>query len=116
MGGINVVVKKKKKAAVKTKPVVKKTIKNKAVVKKSNVEKKSKSIKILNKKIDLKEYFEYYSLVVFFLFSILFVFILIVVFIMLFGKQYLWTVIPVTIALWIASYYLSRYLFKKSKK
>jgi hypothetical protein len=35
---------------------------------------------------------------------------------MLFGKQYLWVVIPVTIALWIASYYLSRYLFKKSKK
>lgn len=109
------VVKKKKKAIVKTKPVAKKTIKSKSAVKKPAVEKKSKEVKILNKKINLKEYFEYYSLVVFFLFSILFVFILIVVFILLFGKQYLWVVIPVTVVLWIASYYLSRYLFKSKK-
>lgn len=104
------VVKKKKKVSVKTKPV----IKNKTEAKK--IESKPKTIKILNKEIDYKTYFEYYTLVIFFLFAILFIFVLVIFFLAMFGSKYLWVVIPITLGFWGLSYYLSKKIFKSIKK
>ncbi|HOW29634.1 MAG TPA: hypothetical protein PK685_03115 [archaeon] len=90
----------------------KKIIKKKEIVKKAPIEKK---IKIFNKEITKTEYFEYYTLVIFFLFAILFVFILVIFFLAIFGPKYLWVVIPITLGFWGISYYLSKIIFKKSQ-
>ncbi len=77
---------------------------------------KEKTIKIFNAEIPLTEYFEYYSLVIFFLFSILFVFVFIMFFYMIFGPKYLWFTIPIILVFWGISYYLSKIVFKKPRK
>lgn len=110
------VIKKKKKVSVKTKPVTKNKAKVKNKTEAKKIESKPKTIKILNKEIDYKTYFEYYTLVIFFLFAILFIFIIVIFFLAVFGSKYLWTVIPITLGFWGLSYYLSKKIFKSTKK
>lgn len=99
--------------------VVKKKKVKKTIQKSNNKTKpvvEEKKVKIFNKEITEREYFEYYTLVIFFLFAILFVFILVIFFLAVFGSKYLWIVIPITLGFWGLSYYLSKIIFKKSKK
>mgnify|MGYP001254195004 CR=1 FL=1 len=90
----------------------------KVVKKKSKAIEKQKenTVKIFNTEVPLIEYFEYYSLVIFFLFSILFVFVFILFFYLIFGPKYLWLTIPIILVFWGLSYYLSKIVFKKSRK
>lgn len=73
------------------------------------------TVKIGEKEVDCKKYFEYYTLIIFFLFSILFISIIIISFLAIFGIKYLWYVIPIILGFWIVSYYLSKRIFKKYK-
>jgi len=101
------IMKKKKKIAIEKK--------NGSVIK-SKTKDTTKKIKILNKEIDYKTYFEYYTLVIFFLFAILFISIIVIFALAIFGSKYLWAVVPITLVFWGISYYLSKKIFKKSQE
>ena len=62
-----------------------------------------------------KRYWDYYSAVIFLVFSVLFIAILIIAMAAVFGKAGLWYVIPVTLVLWILSYLIAKLIFKRKK-
>jgi len=91
-----------------------KVIKNKTEINKPKV----KRVEIVSPKTPEKnkQYFEYYSIVIFLIFCVLFISVLIIFVFALFGAKYLWSVIPVTLVLWLISYLLAKRIFKKSQK
>ncbi|HOZ35642.1 MAG TPA: hypothetical protein PLK55_03275 [archaeon] len=77
--------------------------------------KKKRQIKKVKteKNIKYEIYWDYFSLVMFLVFSTLFISMLIIEIFFVLGKSALWLTIPVTAILWALSYLLARILFKK---
>lgn len=101
-------VKKKKQEKTKTEKSIKKPVKAKKV----KTEKNIKTKKQIKAEKD-KRYWEYFSMVMFLVFSTLFISMLIIEIFYVLGKKAIWITIPLTAIFWGLSYLLARVLFKK---
>jgi len=96
-----------------------KTEKNIKAVNKKNTktEKKVKTVrkKQTNRKNNIRHeiYWDYFSLVMFLVFSTLFISMIIVEIFFVLGRSALWLTIPVTAILWGLSYLLARVIFNR---
>lgn len=81
------------------------------VVKKKKVKKNKELLKL---KVNKKRYWEYYSLVIFLVFTVFFISMLIFAMFLWLGREALWLAIPTTAILWGLSYVFAKILYKKN--
>lgn len=85
------------------------------VKKKENTKKikKTENQKTLKMDVYKRRYWEYYSLVIFLVFTVFFISMLIFAIFLWLGKNGLWVVIPTTVILWGLSYIFAKAIYKK---
>jgi hypothetical protein len=85
------------------------------IKKKKNTKKikKTENQKTLKMDVNKRRYWEYYSLVIFLVFTVFFISMLIFAIFLWLGKDGLWVVIPTTVILWGLSYIFAKAIYKK---
>jgi hypothetical protein len=85
------------------------------IKKKKNTKKikKTENQKTLKMDVNKRRYWEYYSLVIFLVFTVFFISMLIFAIFLWLGKNGLWVVIPTTVILWGLSYIFAKAIYKK---
>jgi hypothetical protein len=85
------------------------------IKKKKNTKKikKTENQKTLKMDVNKRRYWEYYSLVIFLVFTVFFISMLIFAIFLWLGKDGLWVVIPTTAILWGLSYIFAKAIYKK---